>query len=435
MKKLLSSVPVVVCIGIVSLCILNNTKAQDVYAPNSGIIYAHGEWTDANIRSIFNHLSEISGTDFVIDPNVNGKVTLSVKNKTWREMVDIVCRMKQLIPIQESNYIFIMNEKDYVSQIQDKETGKKNLSEVRELEREIVTVANTSAAEMLEAVKELLSSRGKITIVKHNNSLIIYDIKDNIEKIRAMIEQLDIEVEQIQISSRIMEVSTGAQNNLGVQWSLFGGKIEHLPGATILGSALEKASYGILAPQKYAIALEYLFSESKSNIVAQPQITTLDNKEARIFMGSQVPLAYKDESGNTVVKMIDAGTELVVTPHITREGRILLDLKPKKKSYQFAGNGLPVINEQSAQTNVVVNDGETVVIAGLSSDEVIKSEGGLPLLKSLPFVGFLFKKSSNSKDKKELVVFVTPRIIKRSVAALSPIKESSDAIVDSTTNW
>ncbi len=130
-------------------------------------------------------------------------------------------------------------------------------------------------------------------------------------------------------------------------------------------------------------------------------------------MGSKIPVTYQDEAKNTLVKMIDAGTELLVTPHVTSEGRIMLDLKPTKKSYAFTDKGSPIISEQSAQTNVVVNDGETVVIAGLTSDSKRETEGGIPVLKDIPLIWHLFKKSSRSKDKKDLVIFVTPHIIKR----------------------
>lgn len=381
--------------------------------------FENGSWYEANIRSVFNHLSEVSGIDFILDPNVSGKVTLTIRNKNWKEICDIICKMKQLVAMPEEGYIYIMTEKDYFTQLQSKEVGRQNLAEVESLERTIIELSNITADEMAGPVKDLLSKRGKITVVNHTNALIVYDTRENIRKIQTLIERLDVEVAQISIAAKIIEVSSGMTNNLGIQWSLFDGRIQHLPtevpGKGIVAGALERATYGILSQKNFSIALEYLFSESDADIVAQPQITTLDNKEARIFMGSQIPVKYLDDAQNTIIKMIDAGTELTVTPHISGEGRIMLDLQPTKKSYEIK-EGAPIINEQSAQTNVVVNDGETVVIAGLTSDEKRISEEGIPVLKDIPLLGHLFKRSMKSRDKKDLIIFVTPHIIKNSIS-------------------
>ena len=164
-------------------------------------------------------------------------------------------------------------------------------------------------------------------------------------------------------------------------------------------------------------ALEFLYGDNKGEIVAQPQITTIDNKEARIFMGQQIPVKYLDEAGNTVVQMINAGTELIVKPHISGEGRILLELSPKKESYVRQSDGTPVINQQSATTSVVVNNGETVVIAGLTSNEFTEVESGIPILKDIPLLGNLFKRSDKNREKKDLIIFVTPFIINHGLTA------------------
>ncbi len=414
-----------------------NLSAQDIVEKDitavENLAYAKGTWYNANIRSVFEHLSEVSGIDFVLDPNVSGEITLSVTNKTWKEVCDIVCKMKQLLALQEDEYIYIIREKDFVAHLKDKEIGKKDLDEVKSLERAIVKLSNITASEMVGPARGFLSRRGKITVVEHNNSLIIYDIKENIDKIKALIAKLDIEVEQISISAKIIEVASGVINDLGIQWSLFDRRIEHLPtetpGEGIIATALERASYGIINPRSFSIALEYLFTENKSDIIAQPQVITLDNKEARIFMGSQIPLTYLDMAGNPIVRMIDAGTELTVTPHVTSEGRVRLSLRPTKKSYEMTTEG-PIIHEQSAQTNVVVNDGETVVIAGLTSDEKRDYEGGIPILKDIPLIGNLFKKSNREEKKRDLIIFVTPHIIKKDIPSVVNENDKSSITKD-----
>jgi type II secretory pathway component GspD/PulD (secretin) len=216
--------------------------------------------------------------------------------------------------------------------------------------------------------------------------------------------------------------------SLGIHWGMLNPRTSlaasHLAAPDMSGSvqvvagALEKVSYGILTPERFSVALEYLFEDNRGEVVAQPSITTLDNKQAKIFTGEQVPVVSLDESGNSVVTMIDAGTEMTVTPHITGEGRIMLDLAPKKKSFRYGENGQPVVNEQSAQTNVVVNDGETVVIAGLTSNEDQNTEAGVPFLKDIPLIGNLFKRSKKSRTNKDLIIFVTPHIIERTMGTI-----------------
>jgi type II secretory pathway component GspD/PulD (secretin) len=291
---------------------------------------------------------------------------------------------------------------------------------------------------MNKSIQALLSARGKITVVDRNNALIIFDTEQNITQIKKTIRELDVETDQVSISCKIIEVSSGLTNNLGVRWGYFDRlagtdvSAQHLPvpaGAAagdIVAGALEKLTYGILSQDKFTIALDYLFQNHKADVVAQPLIVTLDNKTAHISMGSQVPVKYLDKAFNTVIQMIDAGTELSVTPHINGEKRIALDLSPTKRSYSMTGD-LPIINQQSAQTNVVVSDGETVVIAGLTSNDEENTEEGIPFLKDIPFIGYLFKRTTKTIEKHDLIVFVTPHIIAKKVEAVSGVSASPAA--------
>ncbi len=394
-------------------------------------------WQEAEVRSVFRQLAEFSGVDIVVDPEVSGTVTLHVTRKTWKEVFSIVCRLRNLSSIAEQGYLYVLPSDAFRKRRIENATSMQAAEKLNPLAREVIKLQNTTAKEMAGAVNDLLSPRGKTTVVEHNNALIVYDTQDNIAQIRAMIAQLDVETEQISISAKIIEVSSGVVNNLGVQWALMGdiggnqGGVEHLPGENVIAGALERVTYGILSADNFNVTMEYLFSENDGEIVAQPQITTLDNKEASIFMGQQVPVTYLDEAGNTNIQLIDAGTELRVTPHVTGNGRIMLDLEPQKRSYEFV-SGLPVINEQSAKTHVVVSDGETVVIAGLTSNEQQSAEGGVPVLKDIPLLGNLFKRSQKRVDKRDLIIFVTPHIIKKNVSAAAREVKSRENEVKAT---
>jgi type IV pilus assembly protein PilQ len=431
---------------------------QTSYLPEESSDHQFANWLfqNAEVRSVFANLASVSGVDIVVDPNVSGKVSLKVTNKSWKEVFNIICRLQNLAATTQEGYIYVMSDEDWRKKQIDNATNSQTVEQLKPLVREILKLNNIRAEEMQAPVKELLSARGKITIVEHSNSLVVYDTDENIRQIKVLLRKLDLETEQISISAKIIEVSSGVANNLGVQWGVMGtigGKqasATHLgsstsdgsgtgstsgtgsssggsTGAEVVAGALEKVFFGIMGQDQFAATLQLLFSNNRGEIIAQPQITTLDNNEAKIFMGEQVPVKYLDEAKNVLIKMVDAGTELTVTPHITGNGRIMLKLNPKKKSYRMSGDA-PIISEQSAQTNVVVNDGETVVIAGLTSNEKLEAEGGIPFLKDIPLLGHLFKRSEKSHGKKDLIFFVTPHIINKGI---EKVTQDSGSAVDS----
>lgn len=376
---------------------------------------------NADIHSVFKQLSAFSGVDIIAGESVKGTVSLSVSNKSWKEILTILCKLNNLAAVDEGSYYYILKAEEYNKRQNSDKTSSQAILESGTLKRDIVQIMHVPAKEMKEAIDALLSAKGKITVVEHTNALIIFDNEENVDQIKAMVAKLDIETAQISISCKIIEVSSGAIQEMGVHWGYAdnGSKVAgtHISeNSNFVANAMEKISYGVISPDKFNVALEYLFTDNKGEIVAQPQITTLDNKEARIFMGQQIPVKYLDEAGNTVVKMVNAGTELSVKPHISGNGRILMELNPKKESYTLQ-DGVPIINEQSATTNVVVSNGETVVIAGLTSNETQKAESGIPVLKDIPLLGNLFKKSKKNVDKKDLIIFVTPVIINHGLTA------------------
>ena len=385
----------------------------------------HFEVHNASIQSVCKQLSAFSGVDIIVSDKVAGSVSLSVSRKSWKQILEIVCKVNALSASNEGNYIYILSSAEQSKRLVDNASNQQASLELSPLKREVIKIQHTPATEIEKSIQGLLSTRGKLTVVTHTNAIIVYDTDDNITQIRGMVNQLDIETAQISISCKIIEVSSGVIQNMGIHWGYSdqqeGVQVEHIPkpgvNGGVIASALDRISYGILNQANFTAALEYLYGDNKGEIIAQPQITTIDNKEARIFMGQQIPVKYLDEAGNTVVNMINAGTQLVVKPHVSGKGRILLELSPKKESYTPQADGTPVINQQSATTNVVVNNGETVVIAGLTSNELSTSETGIPFLKDIPFLGALFKRSQKTREKKDLIIFVTPYILNSGLAS------------------
>jgi type II secretory pathway component HofQ len=390
---------------------------------------------NADLRAVFKQLSEFSGTDIVLGDKVAGTVTLNVTNKTWREIMGIICKIANLTAIREPSYIYVVPSDDYRKQQVSDATINQQEEALEELKREVIQCNNAKAEEMMASVQSLLSTRGKITLVGRNNALIIYDTPDNIAQIRKTIQELDVETNQVFISCKIIDVSSGVAKDLGIGWGYFdrlGGtdvSATHMPGFSVPGE-LERLTFGILSQDKLSATLSLLFQNTGAEIVAQPQITTLDNQEATVFLGSQVPIQTMTTAGGAAtpgtvigtptVTMVDAGTNLVVTPHVTSEKRVMLTLSATKSSYTLTGTGTnPIINKQSAQTHVVVSDGETVVIAGLTSNETQNVDEGIPVLKDIPLLGNLFKHSKKTVKKDDLMIFVTPHIINKKVEAIT----------------
>jgi type IV pilus assembly protein PilQ len=381
----------------------------------------------ADIRSVLRQLSAYSGVDIIAGDAVKATVSVTVSNKSWREILAIISLVHSLTVVDEKTFVYVLSSEeaakrgitqtalsDATSQLSSIPSG---LPEAEApLKREVIPLKFTTATEMSTTLAQFLSPRGKLTAVQHMNSLLAVDTDDNIKELRKLIQQIDIQTPQISISCKIIDVSSGIVQRMGVYWGFTDGanNVELRQGASpdgIISSGMHRATYGLLTPEKLSAALEFLFEDSKAEVVAQPQITTLNNKEAKIFMGQQIPIQRQDEANNTVTEMVDAGTELTVTPYIAGDGKVMLSLKPVKKSYEPGPDGAPIINEQSAETNVLVNNGETVVIAGLTSNEKRDSEAGIPILKNIPIIGNLFKRSNKTRDKRDLIIFVTPHII------------------------
>jgi len=222
-----------------------------------------------------------------------------------------------------------------------------------------------------------------------------------------------------------MEISSQGLEELGVNWSAQGvytsnsGRSYTQEGEVVGNRSSDVAGrYRIGAVQKgwtLDAVVEAIVADGKGKIIAHPEITTLDNTEARIQMGQKVPIKQFDESGNVVIKFEEVGTILIVTPHITAENQILMHLKPERSTYQFDPNGV-IINTSNAQTSVIVENGQTSVIGGLTTQDEIESVIGVPILKDIPILGMLFRFSQLRTENRDLVIFVTPTIVEDGIA-------------------
>jgi type IV pilus secretin PilQ/predicted competence protein len=380
-------------------------------------------------------------------------VNLQLTDKSWQEAMLILCQMYSLKYLVEDNYLYVQNIADFNKSSVENAAALQQAGSMAPLMRDIIKLKNAKAKDLEESVKGLLSPRGRINVVERNNALLVFDTRANIHEIRAAVRDLDIETYQVNIQAQLIQVDADAVREIGVDWQ-FGvgsgalGVLKSNPGQvpapksdfSMLGTSNQSAqsggssdgaagssssggsivggvagattqlAFGLLNGN-LAVAVANLVKNLKGEVLAKPQITTIDNTEARIFMGEQVPIRVLDANGRQAIQLQDAGTSLTVTPHVTADGRVLLDLNPEKNSFRVDASAGTILQKQSAKTSVVVNDGETVVIAGLTTKEETETETGVPLLKDIPLLGYLFKHTATVSRKRDLIIFVTPHIV------------------------
>lgn len=429
--------------------------AEGSSAPNKKLYDFN--FVNMDYEAVFRSISVVAGVDILLSPEIKGKTTLRVTKKTWQETMDIVCSMNDLTWVIQDKYITIQRLATYQAKqkkLADEEAQAENNAP---LVRKNFQVHHAKADELVKVLESMKSSRGKITTVERTNSIIVYDTDKQIEQMENAMSELDIETLQIMITAKLVVVNSERARELGVDWTLNAGNVALTPGTasaatgSAAGSSRTSAAVqsfphaGVspsvsgattaitasLLDNNLQIAISNLMGDASTEVLASPQVSTLDNTEAQVFMGDKVSIRVIDDSGESSTQLVETGIKLTVTPHVSGDNRILLDLHPENNSYDYDSKGEIVISTQEAKTKVVVADGETVVIGGLTRNESQESESGIPFLKDIPLIGNLFKYTRKSVVKKDLVIFVTPRIIRNYVGNVdiseAPIRIAKDS--------
>jgi len=309
----------------------------------------------------------------------------------------------------------------------------------------VVYVNYANAQDLVDTLKKNLSPRGDITIDKRTNTMIVKDINKQVMEVVALVKTLDTRTPQVQIEARIVQADTSFAQSLGIQWGvgfshIGSNNISQVQG--INGASTSQPGFGTFAPDFSvnlpgnvsglnavpAIGFNFgRFTDNPINLdlrisagelngitktISSPKVTTLDNVKATIEQGESIPFQTTSQSG-TQTTFIDANLTLVVTPHITTDQSIIMKVKAARNSLgSFSGPAGPSISKREATTEVLVKDGETTVIGGIFVDENTKTDSGIPLLSKIPVLGWLFKSESKTDTKNELLIFLTPKIIK-----------------------
>jgi type IV pilus assembly protein PilQ len=393
------------------------------------------DFYETDIKNVFRILREISGRNFAIDRDVTGKVTLTLDDPVpWDQVLDLVLKMNQLGMVEEGNIIRIATlqtlakeEELRRGQLEARLKAEEQKEALDPLETAYFPISYANAQSDIRPHLEslLTKGRGSITVDDRTNLIIFTDVPGKVEQARQLVKKLDTVTPQVLIEARIVEATTNFARNLGVKWETAIGPDEStaLGGEILynLATDLSVASMGTAGfvfnkiggtPMTLAAELQAMETMSEGKIISTPRIITLDNKAATIKQGTEFPYNKLDADGNTTTEFLEIVLELTVTPHVTPDDRIAMNIQITKADQAGIINNVPILATKDAQTELLVNDGETFVIAGIIKNTVTEGNDGIPGLMHVPLLGWLFKNQQLSDQKEELLIFITPKIIR-----------------------
>ncbi|MEZ8235329.1 type IV pilus secretin PilQ [Vibrio splendidus] len=437
---------------VISKPVINEaTKEKSVLEKEGKLISIN--FQDIPVRNVLQLIADYNDFNLVVSDSVAGNLTLRLDGVPWQQVLDIILQVKGLDKRVDGNVILVAPKAELDLREQQALEKSRLEEELGELKSEIIKInfaKATDIADMIggEGAVSMLSDRGSITIDERTNSLLIRELEENIAVIRGIIESLDIPVKQVQIEARIVTVTEGNLDELGVRWGVsstngsfkVGGSIEGNHPSQITAyddnggnSAIDdflNVNLGATSPNASSIAfqvaklgsdtlldleLSALQQESKAEIISSPRLITTNKKPAYIEQGTEIPYLESSSSGATSVAFKKAVLSLKVTPQITPDNRLVLDLsvtQDRPGQVVKTGTGEAVaIDTQRIGTQVLVNNGETVVLGGIFQHSVSSTVDKVPLLGDLPVLGALFRRSYENVGKSELLIFVTPKVV------------------------
>jgi type IV pilus secretin PilQ/predicted competence protein len=421
---------------IILLCGLFAVASMYFYAQaQSSKKYESLVFQDANIKAIFQFLAKEAGVNIVVNPNVQFSVNLDLKNISWQGVVDILLETYDLTMVQDEGYTRVMTLADFRQKQKDVLSYEEEKKTLLPMQTRIFVVKYAKATELSTVLAQAKSSRGTIVVDSRSNALVVTDIPEQFPKMEALLTKLDIETKQVTISAKIILVDQSYLREMGVEWqagkpaSPAGGDanahdardgvissgtgygVEAWSQTDEVADKLGHFTWGIMTGEyAFQTALSAIVGRNKGNIIDQPDITTLDNKQAEIFSGEDIPLTQLDESGNVITKMFSIGTTLRITPHITVNDRILIDLYVERNAYTPSTGGYSIL-KRYATTNIILGPGDYAVIGGISTQDKSLGIKGVPILMDLPLIGRLFKYTTEQTSTKDLVIFVKAKIV------------------------
>lgn len=377
----------------------------------------------ADVQTVLRSIAEYSGVNIVADHNVRGVITLRALDLPWPKMLETVCRALGLVAIDHGSVVRIATAKTANEEEVARETAARQREDVMAKETRIVQLHYANAEELIEVIDAMRGPDGKVKVDTRTNSMVLTDIPPRLELLENVLRGLDTQTLQIEITAEIVDVDATASRQLGIAWGLTNlhsssldasGSIDQASGIAITDPA-PTMKVGVLRSfGQIQAQIEALVSDNQADIISTPRITTVNNRLAQILVGKEVPLITMDEAGNAITELKKVGITLAVTPYVNSENEITLDLHPEISdlSSQATVQGGVVFNTTEADTRVMVRNGETAVIGGLIRTSKTDFERGVPYVKDVPILGELFKSTDTHEENRELLIFVTPRIVR-----------------------
>ena len=422
------------------------------------------EFKNADIRDVIRLISEVSGMNFVVDPDVKGTVTVKLDNIPWDQALDIILKTNHLGRVMEDGVVRVATLQSLAQEGSAQESAKKALERAKPLVTEVIPLNYTDASKVKSLITPLLSDQGKVDYIERINALVVKDNAERIAKIRKFVKEIDTPTPQIQIGSRIVEIVTTYLKELGIQWgflwrqtktdmsfpysfgvgggvtpapaasqalttmegvagwspaSIAPGYVVDLPAAATTGSGGAIAASLLNASETFGldIRLSALEEEGVARTVSNPKLVTLNNQEAEISQGYEIPFATVSESG-TQTEFKEAKLKLLVKPHLTSNGDIVMDVEVSKDSPDFTHvtpDGVP-IQTRSVKTSVRMKNGDTLIIGGIYEMTKSKKNNQVPGFSRIPLLSWLFRHRTENLEKRELLIFITPSVIQAGMA-------------------
>nr|WP_298142103.1 type IV pilus secretin PilQ [uncultured Pseudomonas sp.] len=406
---------------------------------------------DIDVRSVLQLIADFTDLNLVASDTVKGNITLRLQNVPWDQALDLVLKTKGLDKRKVGNVLLVAPADEIAARERQELESQKQIAELAPLRRELIQVNYAKASDMAKLFQSVTSSeeagddRGSITVDDRTNSIIAYQTQERLDELRRIVAQLDIPVRQVMVEARIVEANVDFDKSLGVEWRgvslgdnnfIVGGTNSLVKGSdpleTQAGTFVDLGASGRnvglnlgFITNNTLLDLELSAMEKTGNgeVISQPKVVTSDKETAKILKGSEVPYQEASSSGATSTSFKEASLSLEVTPQITPDNRIIMEVKVTKDAPDFsnaaASGGVPAISKNEVNAKVLVTDGETIVIGGVFTNTQSKSVDKVPLLGDIPYVGRLFRRDLVKDSKSELLIFLTPRIMNNQAIAVS----------------
>ena len=400
------------------------------------------EAQDEDLLNVFRLISEESGVNLVVDDEVRGKITIKLRKIPWDQALTVIMKAKGLGYVRDGNILRISSleklkhEADLAAQLVE------SRNKTDPLKVKVIPISYANVSDLRTQSQNFLSERGKIAFDNRTNSLIVTDIASVADRVLRLVKTLDVPPEQVLIEGKIVEAQDGFRRTLGVQWATNGvptqigsnsksGPVNMTPSLSISPSAVARGGFNLdlrVGSLDYfgdlTAALALSESEEQVRVVSSPRITTMNREKAEISQVLQVPIetvtiASAAAPAQKSIRFEPAELKLDVVPQITADGSVIMELDVKREFFSGATGEQQVRakNSRSAKTKVTVRSGQTAVIGGIYDNQETNGESGVPWLRKIPVLGWLFKGRSTTRDKNELMIFLTPRILSRADSA------------------